>query len=152
MISYEIGDATDPKGPRPIIIAHICNDYGGWGRGFVVALSKKWPEPERLYRLLSKGNNPSFELGQVQFVLVQPDVIVANMVAQHGDSTPTYRAVKYTELEHCLVSVASKANDLGASVAMPRIGCGLGGGVWTEIEQIIEKTMPDIKVVVYDLP
>ncbi|MGH7866045.1 MAG: Appr-1-p processing protein, partial [Candidatus Dormibacteraceae bacterium] len=41
------GDAMSPNVPGPKIIAHICNDVGGWGKGFVLAVSQRWPEPER---------------------------------------------------------------------------------------------------------
>ena len=44
------GDATSPQAKGPKIIAHICNDLGGWGKGFVLAISRRWPEPERAYR------------------------------------------------------------------------------------------------------
>lgn len=40
-IHYVTGDATEPIGEGEKIIAHICNDQGGWGAGFVLALSKK---------------------------------------------------------------------------------------------------------------
>ena len=42
-INYVIGDATQPIGDGAKIIVHVCNDIGGWGRGFVLALTKKWP-------------------------------------------------------------------------------------------------------------
>jgi hypothetical protein len=35
-IEYTIGDATRPVGPRPKMLAHVCNDEGKWGKGFVV--------------------------------------------------------------------------------------------------------------------
>jgi hypothetical protein len=44
------GDATAPQGTGPKVIAHVCDDMGGWGKGFVVALSKRWPEPEAAYQ------------------------------------------------------------------------------------------------------
>ena len=44
------GDATSPQAKGVKIIAHICNDRGGWGKGFVVAISRRWPEPEEAYR------------------------------------------------------------------------------------------------------
>jgi hypothetical protein len=39
-------------------------------------------------------------------------------------------------------------------VHMPRIGCGLAGGQWEEIEPIIETTLgaKGVAVTVYDLP
>ena len=44
-IQYRTGDATRPEGDGPKIIAHICNDVGAWGKGFVLALSKRWNTP-----------------------------------------------------------------------------------------------------------
>ncbi len=41
-INYVKGDATAPIGIGNKIIVHICNDIGRWGKGFVMALSKKW--------------------------------------------------------------------------------------------------------------
>ncbi|MBV8077676.1 MAG: Appr-1-p processing protein, partial [Planctomycetaceae bacterium] len=37
-IRYLRGDATQPQATGPRIIAHLCNDQGGWGQGFVAAL------------------------------------------------------------------------------------------------------------------
>jgi hypothetical protein len=53
-IDYRTGDATDPVGEGARIICHVCNDIGGWGRGFVVALSKRWPEPEAQWNALCR--------------------------------------------------------------------------------------------------
>ena len=50
VITYLKGDATQPQAKGNRIIAHVCNDPGGWGKGFVVAVSKRWPEPEAAYR------------------------------------------------------------------------------------------------------
>jgi hypothetical protein len=41
------GDATSPQAKGPKLIAHIGNDLGGWGKGFVLAVSRRWPEPEQ---------------------------------------------------------------------------------------------------------
>ena len=45
-ITYIRGDATAPSAKGIKLIAHVCNDIGGWGKGFVVAVSRRWPEPE----------------------------------------------------------------------------------------------------------
>jgi O-acetyl-ADP-ribose deacetylase (regulator of RNase III) len=52
----------------------------------------------------------------------------------------------------CLKKLAAEAKNLEASVHMPRIGCGLAGGKWEEIEPIItdELTSQGIEVSVYD--
>lgn len=166
-ITYTTGDATRPVGDGPKIIAHICNDQGGWGRGFVVALSKRWPQPEREYRTWAKkgifatdaaGNLNPFALGAVQLVLVDTaqQLWVANMVAQQGirHYTDAPRAVDYDALALALAHVTKIAAYCGASVHMPRIGCGLGGGSWDKVAAIITETLDDrgIPVTVYDLP
>lgn len=57
MINYVTGDATKPQGDGIKIIAHICNNRKGWGKGFVLAISRRWAEPERIYRN-TPGNLP----------------------------------------------------------------------------------------------
>jgi hypothetical protein len=42
MIYYAKGDASKPIGAGPKMICHITNNRGGWGAGFVLALSKRW--------------------------------------------------------------------------------------------------------------
>src|SRR5262249_36762158 len=84
-IVYTRGDATAPQGEGNKIIAHICTDRGGWGKGFVGALSRRWPEPEAAFRAWYKGRAQNdFALGAVQYVQVEPVLLVANMLAQHG--------------------------------------------------------------------
>ena len=156
MINYVIGDATQPQGEGHKIIAHIVNSYGGWGAGFVLAISKRWLSPELNYRSWYAGKQPTilqpFQLGQVQMIPVERDITVANMVAQHGYSSTNGPAIRYDALEQCLTRVAAMAA-YNFSVHMPRIGCGLSGGKWEEVEPIIQRTLvaAGISVTVYDL-
>ena len=50
MINYLKADATIPQAEGNIIISHICNDIGAWGKGFVLAISKRWKEPAKQYK------------------------------------------------------------------------------------------------------
>lgn len=84
-IHYLRGDATSPQAKGPKVIAHICNDRGGWGKGFVLAVSRRWPEPEAAYRRWHRERAANdFGLGATQLVRVAPDIWVANMIGQHG--------------------------------------------------------------------
>lgn len=156
MISYVEGDATDPVGDGTKIIAHVCNDAGGWGAGFVVALSKRWPGPEMVYRDWFRGGQSdtsgTFTLGAVAFVAVAPHTTVANMIAQHGYGDEDGPPIRYDAVRACLTRVADYAAVKRSSVHMPRIGCGLAGGSWEDIEPIIEQTLcaKGIPVTVYD--
>lgn len=163
-IEHLIGDATSPTREGNIIITHVCNDIGAWGRGFVLSLTRRWPRAEQAYRQWYQGNVPEMdgqpmELGAVQFVPVAyvgnppswSRTFVANMIGQHGilpkaDTSP----IRYDALETCLNSVNQFIKHLGqATVHMPRIGCGLAGGRWSEIEPIIHRTL-QTQVYVYD--
>ena len=153
-IMYRKGDATAPVAEGDQIVCHICNDVGGWGKGFVVALSKRWPEPEAQYRAWCKaGESAGFRLGAIQLVDVEPKLSVANMVAQRGvrpsDGVPP---IRYDALRECLAALAEHATSRNASVHMPRIGCGLAGGSWQEVEAIIQATLvvSAVPVHVYD--
>jgi len=169
MITYLAGDAT-----QPILVAgqvssrwilHVCNNQGGWGSGFVVALSSQWPGPEREYRLWHKqgflADAGKFELGNIQLVSVKRDLHVVNMIAQEGygpgnrakhrgDLTDSKPPIRYDALDQCLAKAAEVVGY--GSVHMPRIGCGLAGGKWSEVEPLIQRHFSDRHVCVYDLP
>jgi O-acetyl-ADP-ribose deacetylase (regulator of RNase III) len=151
-ITYVKGDATCPQAKGVKIICHVCNDIGGWGKGFVLALSKRWDEPEAAYRSwYSEGDG--FALGAVQFVQVEPYIWVANLIGQHGTKTGSSGPpVRYEAIATGLACVAKKALELGASVHMPRIGCGLAGGEWSKVEPLIEQHLcgAGVAVTVYD--
>lgn len=155
-ISYLIGDATAPETPGKKVIVHICNDVGGWGRGFVVAISRRWPEPEKSYRAWHRGDDSQpFTLGEVQFVPVSSDITVANLIGQHDLSTrQKMPPIRYDAVRAGLRTVATLAIEQSATIHMPRIGCGLAGGRWEEIEPIIleELCARCVPVFVYDLP
>lgn len=145
MIAYATGDATVPLS-RPYIIAHVTNDQGAWGAGFVVALSRRWPRAEAAYR------SRRAILGDAQLVAVGPSVWVANLCAQRG--LPTRErplALDYDALSLALRDLADHA--AGVPVQMPRIGCGIAGGAWERVERIVEAELcaRGIAVTVIDL-
>ena len=156
-INYIVGDATEPTGDGMKIIAHVCNSEGGWGRGFVLAISNKWKKPEQNYRdwhRLCEKSGMKLPLGYCQFIWCEPNIIVANMIAQEGYTTKDKPAFRLEATRKCLKEVYDYAKDYNATVHMPRIGIGLGGFPdWTPIEQVIEEELcsKGIDVFVYDL-
>lgn len=153
-ITYVRGDATAPFGKGVKLIAHVCNDLGGWGKGFVLAVSRRWPEPEAAYRRWHRERAKNdFGLGALQLVQVAPYTWVANMIGQHGMRTGSQGVpVRYEAIDTALATLADKAVELDASVHMPRIGCGLAGGKWSHVEPLISERLVarGIAVMVYD--
>jgi O-acetyl-ADP-ribose deacetylase (regulator of RNase III) len=153
-LNYIKGDATAPIRTGNKIITHVCNDIGGWGRGFVLALSKRWSAPEREFKNWYKSG-ANFLLGEVIFVQVEKNTWVANMIGQH-DIKPDKEGnppVRYEAIGKALSKVAEFATEIKASVHMPRIGCGLAGGTWDKMEPVIIQELAEkgIPVMVYDL-
>ena len=177
MITYVQGDATRGRGNGSKVIAHVCNVEGGWGAGFVLALSRAWRTPEREYRKWHKQGSilderkalsndtvmMPFELGQVQTLLVDAEpTYVCNMLAQKGygpkgknqhrspEDEDSYVPLQYDALEACLTKLADQARLLHATLHMPRIGCALAGGRWSLVEPILQRTLDGLSVTVYD--
>jgi O-acetyl-ADP-ribose deacetylase (regulator of RNase III) len=145
-IQYIKGDATSvSKG----IIAHCCNDIGAWGAGFVLAISKKWPKVEKEYKKWHKegidADFQKFSLGNVQFVNVDTNLYVANIIGQYGtyniDINPS--PIRYSAIRGGLKKVANFAAKTNLPVVMPKIGAGLARGNWETIEKIIVEELVD---------
>lgn len=153
MIEYKIGDATGPfrdidAGPK--ILIHCCNSKGLWGAGFVLAVSKKWPEPEALFR---KNFKEDFsKLGDIQVCAVETDFVVVNMIGQEIGWKDGQPPIRYWAIEQALKKVARLADWMGASIVAPRFGSALAGGDWNKIEELINKNLGDFPVYIFDLP
>ena len=153
-IRYIKGDATYPNGEGKKIIAHICNDLvpGKWGRGFVLAISKRWTKPRNEYIKWSKGltRGTDYKLGSVQFVKVEEDIVIANMLAQHGigmeNNVPP---IRYGALKKCLETLSVAALRNNATIHSPKFGSGLSGGSWEIIENYIKEYICDKNVEIF---
>jgi len=168
MVRYITGDATQPIFPATHgtrIIAHVCNNVGRWGRGFVLALSERWPWLRKVYRSWYAKlpperqvlNQTEFSLGGVQLVNVGYKMYVANLVAQSGiRPLGNQPPIRYDALQECLdwLGDFAEENFDKPSIHSPRIGCGLAGGEWSRVLEIIGDTIDrrGIQFLVYDLP
>lgn len=174
-INFVNGDATNMNYNGTKILVHVCNDIGAWGAGFVLAISKKWKEPEKEYKKWHKekffndneilkgqrikednsSSENSFKLGNVQFVKVENDIWVGNMIGQRDirRGIAGIPPVRYPAIRMCLERVANFATINNATVHMPKIGCGLAGGQWNIVEEIINETLisNNINTFVYEI-
>nr|WP_317620328.1 Appr-1-p processing protein [Streptomyces sp. CBMA156] len=103
------------------------------------------------YRERAKND---FGLGAVQLVPVAPHLWVANLVGQRGirSGRSTGVPVRYEAIDTGLAALGGHALRLGASVHMPRIGCGLAGGRWEKVEPLVTGRLADrgVPVTIYD--
>jgi O-acetyl-ADP-ribose deacetylase (regulator of RNase III) len=165
-LKYVKGDATAPVSTSDIrLIIHVVNNCKAWGKGFVLALSKRDPTPEKFFRSWSNGklqNVAPYELGNIQICpFAEEGLYVINMVGQEGIKVVNgIPPVRYDAIDSCLAKVRAFVEDqksaTGKSVSVhaPRFGAGLSGGKWELIEKLIIDNLCsyDIDVTVYDLP
>lgn len=163
MITYHLGDATQPDLAGEVTIAHVLSDVpsGVYDAGFAAALAVRHPSAQARFKAWARGEPDAgtaraFLLGNVQWVGVGHDVgrthrfsarWVANMVAQHGLGRHNH-PLDLDALDVCLHQLADHTR---GPIAMPRIGCGLAGGTWDEVEPIISGALKAHDVHVYDL-
>jgi O-acetyl-ADP-ribose deacetylase (regulator of RNase III) len=150
-LHYLKGDATNPIGDGAKLIIHVCNNVRAWGKGFVLAISRKWPQPEYHFKTAR-----CMELGDVQFVQVDylKQISVCNMWGQDGIySKNGIPPIRYEALKKCFKKVLEHAKKNKMSIHCPRIGCGLAGGKWEIVEQMLKEAFVDngIDVYVYNL-
>jgi hypothetical protein len=75
------------------------------------------------------------------------------MIGQRGTRTGSKGVpVRYEAIDTVLGALGDEAIALGASVHMPRIGCGLAGGTWPRVEPLVTERLVrrGIAVTVYD--
>jgi O-acetyl-ADP-ribose deacetylase (regulator of RNase III) len=154
-ITYLKGDATNPRGTGPRIVAHIVSNRGLiWGAGFGRAVRKKWPKVQDEFAKWAVGHHDDFHLGNIRLSRVDDSLYIAHLVAQHGVGPSKTPRVRYGAVETCLQKLADFALAHNATVHMPRIGTGEAGGTWEIIGEIVEDTLcqKQVDVTVYDLP
>jgi hypothetical protein len=64
-ISFVIGDALEPRGDGPKLVAHVVNDATtNWGgRGFAQAVRRKWPAVQEDFGHWATGRTGAFSFG-----------------------------------------------------------------------------------------
>jgi Zn-dependent peptidase ImmA (M78 family)/O-acetyl-ADP-ribose deacetylase (regulator of RNase III) len=155
-IRYLKGDASEPRGRKHRIIAHVVNDktpnWGGFG--FAKFLKKKWPHVQREFRDWAIENKGRLKLGNTYLSRLDEELSVFNMIAQHGYGKSAEPRIRYAALRSCFDQLSEQAIKLEASVHMPRVGCGEAGGSWSIVSELIEESIckRGVPVTIYDLP
>lgn len=148
MVTIKKGDLLKAKEK---VIAHQVNCYGIAG-GLAAAVFRKWHYAENDYmqcvsRTKKASGHTKALLGMAQFTGQQKDGhIICNLYGQYEPGA----AYNPKKLEQALEQLGNTARIMEWSVALPwRLSCGICGGDWDEVQQIIERTMEGVDCVIY---
>lgn len=150
MIKYVVGDLLEAKED---IICHQVNCQGAFGAGIAKQIAKEYPESKNEYVRYCKENKGI--LGDV-LVTKEEDFLIANLFGQdyygrYGYYFKKYgRQTVYPALKESMILLKDKYPN--SSYAFPYlIGCGLAGGDWGVVIDIIEDVFRGKDVTIYDL-
>lgn len=128
-------------------LAHGCNCAGAMGKGIAVEFRKRWPDMFSRYR--ERCASGKFTLGDL-FVWTTEDRIIYNLGTQRTWKTKASPEAIAQAIQRMVDH--ARQHDI-SSIAMPKIGAGLGGLDWPEVRTILDRVIPDeLDVIVYSSP
>ena len=137
------------------VIAHCCNCFNNMGAGIAPQIAKNFPKAKEVDSLTEKGLKD--KLGRFTLAY-DKGVYIYNLYGQYGfwernvgkiDLNYYYltKALEGMRIRHDLIS----NNEPSLKIGFPLIGCGLAGGDWSVVSQIIETIFEDHDVTIYKL-
>jgi O-acetyl-ADP-ribose deacetylase (regulator of RNase III) len=132
-------------------LVNAVNCVGVMGRGIALQFRKAFPENFKIYEAACKrgevkpGEMLVFDTHQV----TNPRYIINFPTKRHWRDQS-----RITDIESGLEVLVEEVHDRGiSSIAVPALGCGLGGLKWSEVRPRIEKAfakVPDVQVWLFE--
>ncbi|MES2460990.1 MAG: macro domain-containing protein [Armatimonadota bacterium] len=132
-------------------IVNAVNCVGVMGRGVALQFRKAYPENYSLYREVCSRNDlaPGKMLTYVRDTPMGSRYIINFPTKVHwkGKSSLDY-------IDKGLEALVAEVQRLGIqSIALPPLGCGLGGLIWSDVKPRIVQAfaaLPDVRVLLYE--
>jgi O-acetyl-ADP-ribose deacetylase (regulator of RNase III) len=122
------------------------------GAGLAKQIRQKFPEVYNRYKHFCNTEAPRERLGTAQFVEINdnPRQFICNVFGQYYFGTDK----QYTDYKALRTAFESIAYHFPThTIAIPyKMGCGLAGGDWNTVLEIIKETLANCKVYIYKLP
>jgi len=151
MVREEKGDLLETPCRH---IAHGVNCWGVMGSGVAKAIYTKWPTVKEEYITFCDRAMPLVQNGQEDLLGAVHEVhllnkSVFNCFTQDHYLPRTIVHLDYKALRECFEHITKMEL---RRLAIPKIGCGLAGGDWTKVKEIInDVTKDDLEVIAYYL-
>lgn len=149
MITIKKGDALRSKAPY---ICHQVNCMGAMGAGIAKQIKAVYPEVYEQYKRVCDEHrrNPAELLGQNLGVRVNDELAIINLFGQL-DYSRFHSCTDLSALRAACLPVAGNIPP-HVEIAMPyRIGCGLAGGDWGAVLDMLTEVFENNNLVLYKL-
>jgi len=152
MITYVKGDIFLGKED---VLVHGCNCFHTMGSGVAAKVKEYYPEAFEADKTLEDSYGLVTKLGHYTFVTLEHKVYppkpitVINAYTQYKYGVDTAHA-EYSAIYQVMGHICSDVPD-NKSIAMPKIGCGLGGRDWAVVEKILNTVFWSQEIFVYEL-
>lgn len=127
-------------------IVHSVNCIGAAG-GLAGAIANKFPSNVELYKNHVEINQRSVTLmGSVFVVEIDPELVICNLFGQFSIGT----SIRQTEYAALIRGFEWICKNIQRDIYIPyKIGCGLGGAEWRNVEKIIRNCFAETTQNVY---
>lgn len=123
-------------------LAHGCNCRGKMGAGIATEFKYRYPEMYKEYRRLCYKE--LFKPGD-HYLYKAQDRWILNLATQG-----TTKGAKIEYIEKCFADFADYYEEEGiTSLAMPRIGAGLGGLEWDEVKELMVQYFETLNIPIF---
>lgn len=122
------------------VVLHVCNCFHTMGAGLALQLKQTFPE---VYEAdLKTEYNDYNKMGTLSIATIDDNIKIVNMYAQYYFGRER-RQLDYSALKLCLKKV-KHYYAYGEIVYPYLMGCGLAGGDWKIVSEIIDTELSDL--------
>lgn len=118
------------------VAIHQSNLFHTFGAGIALQIKNKYPEAFEADLATQYGDKN--KLGTYSYAFIQKaNIYIVNVYSQDGFAQPNKPATDYEAFKKALIKIKNDFAD--KIIGIPYgIGCGLAGGDWVKVYQIIE--------------
>jgi len=130
------------------VIAHGANCKQVMGAGIALQIKRQFPDVyQKDYQDIRTPTQRWGDYTSITYSNGKKVLSVFNLYTQYSPGPD----LDYTALELSLKKLAKNIKP-NSKIGLPQIGCGIGGGNWLKVKEIIQRVLSehDVTIVIYD--
>lgn len=142
MIIYKTGNMFNSDANY---FVNPVNLMGTSGKGLALEVKRRYPKSERIYQAICKSGE--FDIGDILQVPTDDNKFILFFPTKKHWKDPS----EYEYIERGLDSLKYRCQDIpkNSIVAVPQLGCGLGGLKWDKVHDLIRQNLNDVRDVTF---